>query len=60
MNKKNSLKLNQIKQFLLSKGFIVIKKKKITFFSGELRSFYLTSLYSFAFIIFSITFWNIF
>ena len=53
MNKKNSLKLNQIKQFLLSKGFIVIKKKKITFFSGELRSLYLTSLCSVAIIIFS-------
>ena len=53
MNKKNSLKLNQIKQFLLSKGFIVIKKKKITFFSAELRSLYLTTLCSFAIIIFS-------
>ena len=53
MNKKNSLKLNQIKQFLLSKGFIVIKKKKITFFSKELRSLYLTSLCSIAIIIFS-------
>jgi len=27
MSKKNRLKLNQIKDFLLSKGFIVIKKK---------------------------------
>ncbi len=53
MNNKNSLKLNQIKQFLLSKGFIIIKKKKITFFSVELRSLYLTTLSSFAIIIFS-------
>ena len=53
MSKKNTLKLNQIKEFLLSKGFIVIKKKKITFFSAELRSLYLTTLSSFAIIIFS-------
>ncbi len=53
MSKKNRLKLNQIKDFLLSKGFIVIKKKKITFFSAELRSLYLTALCSFAIIIFS-------
>jgi len=53
MSKKNRLNLNQIKDFLLSKGFIVIKKKKITFFSGELRSLYLTALCSFAIIIFS-------
>ena len=53
MSKKKTLKFNQIKEFLLSKGFIVIKKKKITFFSGELRSLYLTTLCSFAIIIFS-------
>ena len=53
MSKKNTLKLNQIKEFLLSKGFIVIKKKKITFFSEELRSLYLTAICSFAIIIFS-------
>ena len=53
MSKKNTLKLDQIKEFLLSKGFIVIKKKKITFFSAELRSLYLTALCSFAIIIFS-------
>ena len=53
MSKKNTLKLNQIKEFLLSKGFIVIKKKKISFFSAELRSLYLTTLCSFAIIIFS-------
>ncbi len=53
MSKKNTLKLDQIKEFLLSKGFIVIKKKKITFFSAELRSLYLTTLCSFAIIIFS-------
>jgi len=53
MSKKKTLKLNQIKEFLLSKGFIVIKKKKITFFSVELRSLYLTTLCSFAIIIFS-------
>ena len=53
MSKKKTLKFNQIKEFLLSKGFIVIKKKKITFFSRELRSLYLTALCSFAIIIFS-------
>ena len=53
MSKNKTLKLNQIKEFLLSKGFIVIKKKKITFISGELRSLYLTALCSFAIIIFS-------
>ncbi len=53
MSKNKSLNLNQIKEFLLSKGFIVIKKKKITFFSKELRSLYLTALCSFAIIIFS-------
>ena len=56
MSKKKTLKLNQIKEFLLSKGFIVIKKKKITFFSEELRSLYLTTLCSFAIIIFSFSF----
>ncbi len=53
MSKNKKLKLNQIKEFLLSKGFIVIKKKKITFISEELRSLYLTTLCSFAIIIFS-------
>ena len=53
MSKKKTLNLNQIKEFLLSKGFIVIKKKKITFFSAELKSLYLTTLCSFAIIIFS-------
>ena len=53
MSKNKTLKLNQIKEFLLSKGFIVIKKKKITFISEELRSLYLTTLCSFAIIIFS-------
>ena len=37
MSKKNTLKLNQIKEFLLSKGFIVIKKKKINFLSLDLH-----------------------
>jgi len=53
MRRKSVLKLNQIKEFLLSQGFIITKKKKITFFSGELRSLYLTALWSFAIIIFS-------
>ena len=53
MSKNKTLKLNQIKEFLLSKGFIVIKKKKITFISEELRSLYLTTLCSFVIIIFS-------
>ena len=53
MTRKKVLKLNQIKEFLLSKGLIVIKKKKITFFSRELRSLYLTALYSIVIIIFS-------
>ena len=53
MTRKKLLKLNQIKEFLLSKGLIVIKKKKITFFSEEIRSLYLTALCSIAIIIFS-------
>ena len=53
MSKNKKLKINHIKEFLLSKGFIVIKKKKISFFTKELRSLYLTTLYSFAIIIFS-------
>ena len=44
MNKKNPLKLNQIKDFLLKKGLTVIKKKKIIFLNKDLRSLYLTIL----------------
>ena len=34
MNKKNPLKLDQIKAFLLKKGLTVIKKKKIIFYDS--------------------------
>ena len=53
MNKKKSLKLNQIKEFLLKKGLTVIKKKKIFFLNKDLRSLFLTVLCSLAFIMFS-------
>ena len=41
MNKKKILKLDQIKDFLLKKGFTVIKKKKINFLilKGQNNSF---------------------
>ena len=53
MNKKKSLKLDQIKDFLLKKGFTVIKKKKIIFLNKDLRSLYLTILCSIGIIVFS-------
>ena len=53
MNKKKALKLNQIKEFLLKKGLIIIKKKRVTFFSEDLRSLYLTSLCGICIILFS-------
>ena len=53
MNKKNPLKLNQIKDFLLKKGLTVIKKKKIFFLNKDLRSLYLTILCSIGIIMFS-------
>ena len=53
MNKKNPLKLNQIKDFLLKKGLTVIKKKKIIFLNKDLRSLYLTILCSIGIIMFS-------
>ena len=55
MNKKKALKLNQIKEFLLKKGLIIIKKKKVTFFSEELRSLYLTALCGLCIILISFT-----
>jgi len=55
MNKKKSLKLDQIKEFLLKKGLTVIKKKKIFFLNKDLRSLFLTVLCSIVFIIFSFT-----
>ena len=53
MNKKNPLKLDQIKDFLLKKGLTVIKKKKIIFLNKDLRSLYLTVLCSIGIIMFS-------
>ena len=53
MNKKKSLKINQIKEFLLKKGLTVIKKKKIFFLNKDLRSLYLTILCSIGIIMFS-------
>ena len=53
MNKKKSLKLDQIKDFLLKKGLTVIKKKKIIFLNKDLRSLYLTILCSIGIIVFS-------
>ena len=53
MNKKNPLKLDQIKDFLLKKGLTVIKKKKIIFLNKDLRSLYLTILCSIGIIMFS-------
>ena len=55
MNKKKALKLNQIKEFLLKKGLIIIKKKRVTFFSEELRSLYLTALCGLGIILISFT-----
>ena len=53
MNRKKSLKLDQIKDFLLKKGLTVIKKKKIIFSTEDLRSLYLTFLCSIGIIMFS-------
>ena len=53
MNKKKPLKLDQIKDFLLTKGLTVIKKKKIIFLNKDLRSLYLTILCSIGIIMFS-------
>ena len=53
MNKKKSLKIDQIKDFLLKKGLTVIKKKKIIFLNKDLRSLYLTILCSIGIIMFS-------
>ena len=53
MNKQKPLKLDQIKDFLLKKGFTVIKKKKIIFLNKDLRSLYLTILCSIGIIMFS-------
>ena len=53
MNKKNPLKLDQIKDFLLKKGLTVSKRKKIIFLNKDLRSLYLTILCSIGIIMFS-------
>ena len=53
MNKKKTLKIDQIKDFLLKKGLTVIKKKKIFFLNKDLRSIYLTILCSIGIIMFS-------
>ena len=50
MNKKKVFKLDQIKEFLLKKGFTIIKKKK--FLSYETRSLYLTFLCSIGVVMF--------
>jgi len=53
MNRKKVFKLDQIKEFLLKKGFTVIKKKKINFLNKDTRSLYFTFLCSVVVIIFS-------
>jgi len=53
MNRKKVFKLDQIKEFLLKKGFTVIKKKKINFLNKDSRSLYFTFLCSVVVIIFS-------
>ena len=53
MNKKKPFKLDQIKDFLLTKGLTVIKKKKIIFLNKDLRSLYLTILCSIGIIMFA-------
>jgi len=53
MNRKKVFKLDQIKEFLLKKGFTVIKKKKINFLNKDIRSLYFTFLCSLAVITFS-------
>ena len=53
MNKKKPLNLYQIKEFLLKKGFTVIRKKKLFFLNKDLRSLYLTILCSIGIIMFS-------
>ena len=53
MNKKKILKLDQIKESLLKKGFTVIKKKKINFLNKDSKSLYLTFLCSLGVIMFS-------
>jgi Bax protein len=50
MNKKKVFKLDQIKEFLLKKGFTIIKKKK--FLSYGTRSLYLTFLCSIGVVMF--------
>ena len=51
MNKKKVFKLDQIKEFLLKKGFTIIRKKN--FLSDDSRSLYLTFLCSIGIIMFS-------
>ena len=50
MNKKKVFKLDQIKEFLLKKGFTIIRKKK--FLSNDSRSLYLTFLCSIGVVMF--------
>jgi Bax protein len=52
MNRKKIFKLDQIKEFLLKKGLIVIKKKKLNFLNKDSRSLYFTFLCSLAVITF--------
>ena len=51
MNKKKVFKLDLIKEFLLKKGFTIIRKKK--FLSNDSRSLYLTFLCSIGVVMFS-------
>ena len=50
MNNKKVFKLDQIKEFLLKKGFTIIRKKK--FLSNDSRSLYLTFLCSISVVMF--------
>ena len=52
MNKKKILKLDLIKEFLLKKDFIIVKRKKISFLDKDSRSLYLTFLCSIGVVIF--------
>ena len=53
MSRKKILKLDLIKEFLLKKDFIIVKRKKISFVSKDSRSLYLTFLCSIGVVMFS-------
>ena len=52
MSRKKILKLDLIKEFLLKKDFIIVKRKKISFLGKDSRSLYLTFLCSIGVIMF--------